>query len=1001
MLIIKFKFMEHRLLIGAILTTFPILGMSQNVKITGSVVDAKGEPVIGANVVLKGTQTGTITDLKGVFSLSANMGDVLKVSYIGYTTQEVTIQADIVNVRLIDDASNLDEVVVVGYGTLKKSDLTGAVISANLKDFEKSPNTNVAYMLHGTVPGLNVGQVTSAGATPSISVRGTNTLSGNKDVLIILDGIIYTSSLSSINPNDIASIEVLKDASSTAVYGAQAANGVLLITTKRGKAGKTTVNFSSAYTFSNPTKSFRPMNREEYINFTEDFWYDKAFIGPDYTTPNPDFRVADYLPDDVMLDNTQPDGLSVYDWDWWDEGTQNAHIFENKVSLSGGSETISYLLSYANTDQKGFMVNDAFKRNSIRLNLDVKPWKWLNLGVQMFGSFVNQDGASPGAWDVITSNPLTPAYDSNGDLIPYPFKGIGLTPLAALYTDDKERHNYFFANFYAEVKLPLKGLTYRINYGNNYRIDEHDQANPYGASLTGEAYKQHTSYYDYTVDNILNYVRTFGKHDINATFLYGASERKQSYTEAKAQNFARMTLGYNNLQLGKEQYTSSSAWNEALLYQMFRINYKYGDRYLLTATARRDGFSGFAENNKFAVFPSVALGWILSNEKFFKIKWMDLLKLRAGWGISGNQTSRYKSLARMETGPGYVFGDGGSTEILQKVISMGNPNLKWEKTEGFNFGLDFNLFRSRITGSLEAYTTTTRDLLYDMTIPSMTGFASISTNIGKIRNRGIELTITSRNIVSRDFEWSTTFNIASNSNKIVSLLGRDQDGDGREDDLTASNLFIGQSTSAIYGYIIDGIWQLNDEIPKGYNPGNYKIRDITDDGSITVDDRVILGREDPAYRFSLLNKFRYKDLTFSFYINSVQGGKNGYLGKNTETLVRGDANARRWNRVSELASKYWSPRNPGGTYSRAINAGAISPTAYQDRSFIRLQDITLSYNLPQQWVRTVGLQNVNFYFNGNNLLTITKWNGWDPETGGGYYSTPVMRSFTFGLNLTF
>lgn len=973
----------------------------QENKITGIVKDANGEPIIGANVTVKGQSIGTITDIDGRFVLNAPVNAVLQITYIGYIPQETNVgNKKELYITLKEDSQLLDEVVVVGYGSMKKSDLTGAVVSANLKDFEKSPNTNVVQSLQGTVPGLNVGQVTSAGATPSISIRGTNTLSGNKDVLIILDGIIYTSSLSSINPNDIASIDVLKDASATAVYGAQAANGVLLITTKKGKVGQTRINFSTAYTTSNPTKNLRPMNREEFIEFTKDYWYDKAYTGPDYTTPNPDFRVADYMVDAPMLDNTQPDGLSVYDWDWWDEGTQTASIFENKLSITGGTEAISYLISYANTNQKGFMVNDDFKRNSVRINLDTKPYKWLNLGMQTFASFVNQDGAQPGVWDIITSNPLTPAFDKEGELIPYPFQGIGLTPLATLFTDDKERHNYFFANFYAEIKLPVKGLTYRLNYGNNYRTDEHFQANPYGASLTGEAYKQHTSYYDYTVDNIVNYAGTFGKHDIAATFLYGASERKQNYTEAKAQNFSRMTLGYNNLQLGKEQFTKSEAWDEALLYQMLRVNYKYLDRYLLTATARRDGFSGFAENNKFAIFPSVAVGWIISEEKFFKLPWVDQLKLRAGWGISGNQTSRYKSLARMESNSGYVFGDGGTTEILQKVNSMGNPDLKWEKTEGFNFGLDFNLLNNRLTGSLEAYRTITRDLLYDMTIPSMTGFSSISTNIGKIRNRGVELTLTSRNFVQKDFEWSTTFNISSNSNKILSLLGRDQDGDGREDDLTASNLFIGESTSAIYGYIIDGIYQLHDDIPAGYNPGNYKIRDVTGEGKITVDDRVILGKEDPAYRFSLLNAFRWKDFTFSFFINSVQGGKHGYLGKNTETLVRGDANSRRWNRISELAKDYWSPNNPDGTYSRSINAGAISPTAYQDRSFIRLQDITLGYNLPQKWVRTIGLQNLNLYVNGKNLLTFTNWKGWDPETSGGYFSTPVMRSFTFGLNIT-
>lgn len=274
---------------------------------------------------------------------------------------------------------------------------------------------------------------------------------------------------------------------------------------------------------------------------------------------------------------------------------------------------------------------------------------------------------------------------------------------------------------------------------------------------------------------------------------------------------------------------------------MVRLNYKYKNRYLLTATVRRDGYSGFAEHNKTAVFPSVALGWLLSEEDFFNVSWVDYLKIRGGWGISGNQTSRYKSLAQVNTNPGYVFGDGGSTEIYQQISSMANKDLKWEKTEGFNFGIDFNLLGNRLYGSLEAYRTVTRDLLYDMAIPTITGFSTVSTNIGEIKNRGVELSLTSQNIRTRDFEWSTTFNISSNSNEIVTLFGKDSDGDGKEDDLVASNLFIGESTSAIYGYIIDGIYQLDDDIPAGYHPGNYKIRDVDGDGEITVDDRVVIG----------------------------------------------------------------------------------------------------------------------------------------------------------------
>ena len=375
--------------------------------VQGIVMDADGEPIIGANIKVEGTSAGTITDLDGRFTLDVPEGVVLQVSYIGYVTQNVKVggKRDI-TIRLSEDAQALDEVVVVGYGSMKKSDLTGAVISANLKDFEKAPTTNILQSLQGTVPGLNIGQVTSTGSTPDISIRGTNTLSGNKSVLIVLDGIIYTGSLSSLNPNDIESIDVLKGASATAVYGAQAANGVLLITTKRGKVGKTRINVSSSYTISNPTKDLRPMNRNEYLSYLREFWYDESYIGPDYTTPNPDFRVADYIQDVPMLDNDLPDGLAPYDYDWWGEGTQNGHILENRIDISGGNDNVSYLLSYAHTDQEGFIKNDVFKRNSIRVNVDLHPYKWLKTGIQSFASFANQDGAEPSVSGLMMQSPL-------------------------------------------------------------------------------------------------------------------------------------------------------------------------------------------------------------------------------------------------------------------------------------------------------------------------------------------------------------------------------------------------------------------------------------------------------------------------------------------------------------------------------------------------------------------------------------------------------------------
>lgn len=301
---------------------------------------------------------------------------------------------------------------------------------------------------------------------------------------------------------------------------------------------------------------------------------------------------------------------------------------------------------------------------------------------------------------------------------------------------------------------------------------------------------------------------------------------------------------------------------------------------------------------------------------------------------------------------------------------------------------------------MELYQTTTRDLLYDMTIPTITGFGSVSSNIGKIRNKGVEFIITSHNFTTRDFEWSTTFNISANRNKIITLFGKDADGDGKEDDLTSSNLFIGEPISAIYNYQIDGIWQLNDEIPTGYHPGNYRIVDTDGKEGITVDDRIILGKKDPAYRFGIMNKFRYKDLTFSFFINSVQGGKDGYMQANSGSLNRGDVNHRLYNRISEMGADYWSPSNPNATYARYSQAPTINPTRYQQRNFVRLQDITLGYNLPKNWTKSVGIENVNLYVTGKNLLTFTNWKGWDPEAGQDYNGRPVLKSFTFGLNVT-
>lgn len=1014
---------KHHLMWAVLFSIFYSFNVSaQTVK--GTIKSGNNEIIPGASVVVKGTTKGTTANNEGSYSIAATSSQTLVISSIGFKTKEVPVgNKTIIDIVLDEDQSSLNEVVVVGYGTQKKSDLTGAVASVNLETIRNAPNTNIGQYLQGTVPGLNVGLSTSAGGTPPISIRGRVTLNGNQNVLIILDGIQYTGSLSSINPDDVASIDVLKDASSTAVYGAQAANGVILITSRKGKYNqKPSISLSSAYTVQNPTiGNLKPYERDGYLKqLTEAFW-DKAYLAPGYTEPNPNFKLSDFA-DASMRDvsgNLLPNA-----YNWFDESTNTGGILENNLSISGGADKVSYLLSGSLVDQKGFIVNDIFKRKSLRANIEIQPLNWMKIGLVSSASFVNQDGQEPTFGNVLRSSPLLVPYNADGSLIPFPTNTIEPSPFQTFYVDDQDRNKYLFANLYTEIDFPfLKGLKYRMNFGNNYRLSQRFNSSIFAAGQTGQAYKSTQDYYDYTFDNILSYNKTFGEHEVSGTFLYGAVERQFNSVSARSQGFTRLSLSYNNLALGNTQFAESDAWDEALNYQMARLNYKYKNRYLLTTTVRRDGFSGFAKNNKSALFPVLAFGWVVSEEGFMANQNIfDYLKLRLGYGTIGNQTSRYTSIARMTTSAAYVFGDGGSTAFGQQVNTLGNDDLKWERTKGINFGLDFTMLKNRLNGSMEYYDNTTNDLLYSVAIPAVTGFTSISTNLGQIKNKGFETSLTYNFIDKKDLKWSSTVNFSANNNKIVKLTGVDADKDGIEDDLISSNLFIGKSIGAIYHYQTDGINQLNDERLPNFPVGTNKIIDQNGDNDITPEkDRIFLGRAEPAFRISLNNSVNYKGFTLSVLVNSVQGGKNGYLANNNPLYFREDNTIR----VNWLqAIDFWSPSNPDGKYPRNISGShaKIEPNVYQSRSFVRLQDVSLSYNL-NSLIKSEAIKSFNLYVSGKNLHTWTKWEGWDPEstdtetnangqvqdnrngsfllnglnTGG----RPVLRGFTVGLNIVY
>jgi TonB-linked SusC/RagA family outer membrane protein len=979
--------------------------------VTGTVVDQTGEPVIGANIVEKGaTANGTISDADGKFSLQVSRTNVtLTFSYIGFVTQDVVASGDVLNVVMKEDMLNLEEVVVIGYGTARKKDITGSVVRADISKLKESPNVSIGQSLQGTVPGLNVGAVNTAGSDPSISIRGRNSISGSTSPLIVLDGIIYRGSLVDINPGDIESIDVLKDASATAIYGSQASNGVLLITSKSVKTiSKPIIEYSGMYTLQESSNSkMRPMNRKGFLQMVADRFIEESRTGADLLQPNPNWDVSKHLMDANAVNGY----LNGVETDWWDLGTNdNPYIQMHSLSVRGRSELSNYFMSIGLTDQQNLVINDTYKRYNIRINLDTRITNWLKIGTQSFFTLSDWSGIASIASGL---PPVCPEIDATtGEYIIYPYKG-SLNPALSRQQDNLDRRYNFFGNFYVDVDIPfIKGLNYRLNFSQNLIEDKDFTFNPWGADLLGSGNKQNQSQYSWTADHILTYKQTFGKHDINSTLVYGVEKREWESTNASGSDFANDALGYNYLGAANaaRQSISSDAWKEASLYTMFRLGYTYDSRYSFTGTIRRDGFSGFGKNNKFALFPSAAVAWTLSEERFVKdnVAWIDHLKLRLSYGSSGNRTvGRYQTLAKMTSTNAYLYGDGAPAEKGIYPNAMANDDLKWETTNSFNIGLEFSVLDGRLSGDVEYYRSNTFNLLYNINIPVLNNnISSIPTNIGKLANRGTELTLTGIPVRTKDFSWDVTFNYSLNRNKVVSILGRDNDGDGKEDDLVASKIFMNHPYGVCYDYEMTGMWQIADYqagiIPTGFTYGTYKVADLDGDGNYTAaNDRKILGYTDPSYRFSIENAFRYKNLELKAFINSIQGGKDYYYAQPGSGL----ANPDNIYQNNSFKFDYWTPENPNARYRQIGIAtpslgDAYSP--YIQRSFVRLQNLTLSYRVPSALLKKAGINNFKVHVTGTNLFTITDWDGWDPETStglGGEY--PLLRTYSFGINFDF
>lgn len=1058
-------------------------------KLQGTVVDASGEPIIGATVKIKGAKGGTVTDLDGHFSLDAAKGATLDVSYIGYKTVSVKATSSNLTITLQEDAQQISDVVVVGYGTMRKKDLTGSVVQIRPDKLANENPATVQDLLRGT-PGLNVGYNADAKGGGSMQIRGQRSVytdGGHNDPLIILDGMAFYGELSEINPDDIGQIDVLKDASAAAVYGAKAANGVIIVTTKKGKLGKPTINFSANIGIN--TKSDYLMDVYDangYMKYRED-WYKKDTYGMGddgvygvyrakdgkgnlvrqpgyfdtaenaqrlygvdnatwaaYTTNAADESYASIYAKRLGLkDEVLGYYLNNQTYDWWDDTFRTGINQDYNASVSGASETMNYYLSAGFLHNEGAVKGNEYR--SVRANMKVsgKVTKWLEIGANVnFQDRSDGDiqvGLGTNYWDnnQVRNSPYSIHNNADGTLAQYPMNENGFGgynyDFERQYMDLEKGYQVLNTIVNAKVTLPF-GITYSFNAAPRYQYYYNryftSASRPNTNADTRGVDRGWGKNFDWSLNNTITWDYTLAKkHHFVLTLVQEAEERRYWSDKIEAREILPSdALGFHNTQnatLSKSSFSTNDTHQTADAL-MARLFYSYDDRYMVTASVRRDGYSAFGANNPYATFPSIALAWNFVNEKFWK--WGNIMstgKLRASWGKNGNRSlsDPYVSLANLGSGTGKTMNYiQGSTIVDMKYLSvsrMANPNLEWEKTEALNLGLDFGFLNDRITGSIDYYHMMTKDMIMNQRLPGFTGFGSITTNLGQVNNDGIELTINSLNMKRQNFEWRTTFGLSWNKNTIKHLYYDYEDvkdvqgnvvGRKEADDLT-NKWFIGKSIGTIWDYKVEGIWQADEyeEAAKyGQRPGDPKVWNNPDndeynaDGTVKKivynnDDKVFQGQTTPKVRWSMRNDFTiFKNWTVGFSMYSMLGHKSlssWYLNNdNGGSLITKGCNT--W------VKGYWTPENPTNKYARLDAKGPTGATGAQklyNRSFVRFDNLSVAYTFPKTWLSSTGISNLKLFFNVKNLgyIKSSDWEYGDPETGG-----LATRNYTFGLNVT-
>lgn len=1008
----------------------------QTRQLRGTVTDESSDPLTGVSILLKGTNTGTSTNADAAFTIAVPVGGVLQVSYLGFITQEITVgNQETLNVVLSADATMLEEAVAVGYGTVRKRDLTGSVGSVSADALVSRGTTSVMSALQGAVAGVDISSNSvRPGGGFNIKIRGQNSLQGGNP-LYVVDGIV-TSDIDFLNPAEIEQIDVLKDASSTAIYGSRGSNGVVIVRTKNaGTPGTTATNISydAYYGVRELARIPNFMDGREWVDFRTSAYYAYANGNYGLATPNVILQQSPLLENRLYNENYE---------DWLGLGTRSGHQQNHYLAISGNSDKLSYTLGLGYQNEEGNFVKEDLNRYNLKMSVAHTASKYFSAGANIsLSQGVNNTGSEQGYRDILRMPPILFAYDDDGNIIDQPgiassIQGAGNftsspNPLNEINSGTQEIRRYdILGSVFAEVK-PFEGLSIRSTLLPRFN---RTRTGRYYGVVAGtrnqdHAYQSNTENFDFTWDNVVNYNKTFNSdHNVNVSLIQSAYKTRFERIQAAANDLPYNSEWYNLFSGDFVSGSSNTAYSEtSLLSYAARANYDFKSKYFITGTVRYDGSSKLKD--KWKAFPSVALAWRISEEDFAQVDFLSELKTRFSFGYSGNNNgiSAYGAQQTPRTGSLVWYDFGGKDDVVSGFAPglPVNQQVTWEKTRELNFGLDFDLFNYRLSGTVDVYDKLSSDLLMSRSLTIESGVPNMTDNIGSVSNRGIEIGLTSRNIRTTDFDWSTTLNFAHNTNKIVSLYGK-------KEDVPGESRFIGQPINVIYDYRIIGIWKMaevTEAATWGQQPGQAIAEDINGDGAITAaDDRMILGSPDPDWTGSFISNVRYKNLDFSFNIYAKQGSfiSDRFLeefgpGNNQRGRPKLDFDyyvppgAPRYDWTTWDTNPDGSPKaiwstsgqgNENAKYPHYVNAGPYygANGRYTDASFVKVRNITLGYTLPSHVINGIGLKQLRVYANVLNPFTFTKYEGWDPEYGTTALASgngPSNVTYQFGVNMKF